>query len=98
MRGAIPPLPQYAFMAWCLVKRRDNFTFTFYSYKLRAVDRHQSPGWEKSHTDWLAVGEDKAKSIKRKSQGNEGRALVHKKHTTEDSPSVYYSGGNTKKF
>jgi hypothetical protein len=20
MRGAIPPLPQYAFMAWCLVK------------------------------------------------------------------------------
>jgi hypothetical protein len=28
MRGAISPLPQYAFMAWCLVKRRDNFTFT----------------------------------------------------------------------
>jgi hypothetical protein len=28
MRGAIPPLPQYAFMAWCLVKHRDNFTFT----------------------------------------------------------------------
>jgi hypothetical protein len=29
MRGAIPPFPQYAFMAWCLVKLRDNFTFTF---------------------------------------------------------------------
>jgi hypothetical protein len=29
MRGAITPLPQYAFMAWCLVKHRDNFTFTF---------------------------------------------------------------------
>jgi hypothetical protein len=29
MRGAILPLPQYAFMAWCLVKHRDNFTFTF---------------------------------------------------------------------
>jgi hypothetical protein len=29
MRGAVPPLPQYAFMAWCLVKHRDNFTFTF---------------------------------------------------------------------
>jgi hypothetical protein len=28
MRGAIPPLPQYDFMAWCLVKHRDNFTFT----------------------------------------------------------------------
>jgi hypothetical protein len=29
MRGAIPPLPQYVFMAWCLVKHRENFTFTF---------------------------------------------------------------------
>jgi hypothetical protein len=28
MRGAIPPLPQYVFMAWYLVKHRDNFTFT----------------------------------------------------------------------
>jgi hypothetical protein len=24
MHGAIPPLPQYVFMAWCLVKQRDN--------------------------------------------------------------------------
>jgi hypothetical protein len=30
MRGAIPPLPQYVFMAWCLVKRRDNFIFTLF--------------------------------------------------------------------
>jgi hypothetical protein len=30
MRGAIPLLPQYAFMAWCLVKHRDYFTFTLY--------------------------------------------------------------------
>jgi hypothetical protein len=29
MRGAILPLPQYVFMAWCLVKHRDNFIFTF---------------------------------------------------------------------
>jgi hypothetical protein len=28
MLGDIPPLPQYAFMAWFLVKHRDNFTFT----------------------------------------------------------------------
>jgi hypothetical protein len=28
MRGAIPPLLQYAFMAWYLVKHRDNFIFT----------------------------------------------------------------------
>jgi len=25
--GAIPPLPLYDFIAWCLVKHRDNFTF-----------------------------------------------------------------------
>jgi hypothetical protein len=31
MRGAILPVPQYAFMAWCSVKKehRDNFIFTF---------------------------------------------------------------------
>jgi hypothetical protein len=28
MRGAILPLPKYVFMAWYLVKYRDNFTFT----------------------------------------------------------------------
>jgi hypothetical protein len=28
MRGAIPPLPQYVFIASCFVKHRDNFTFT----------------------------------------------------------------------
>jgi hypothetical protein len=27
--GAIPPFPPYVFMAWCLVKHRDNFTFNF---------------------------------------------------------------------
>jgi hypothetical protein len=26
MSGAIPPLPQYAFMEWCLVKHKYNFT------------------------------------------------------------------------
>jgi hypothetical protein len=31
-RGTIPPLPQYAFMVWCLVKHRDNFTFYLYTY------------------------------------------------------------------
>jgi hypothetical protein len=28
MRGAILPLPQYVFMAWCSVKHRDNCSFT----------------------------------------------------------------------
>jgi hypothetical protein len=27
MRGSIPPISPYVFMAWCLVKNRDNFTF-----------------------------------------------------------------------
>jgi len=29
MRGPIPPLPQYIFVAWYLVKHRDNFAFSF---------------------------------------------------------------------
>jgi hypothetical protein len=29
MRGTIPSFPQYAFLAWCLVKHGDNFAFTF---------------------------------------------------------------------
>jgi hypothetical protein len=28
MRVAMPPLPQYTFMAWCLVKHRHNFILT----------------------------------------------------------------------
>jgi hypothetical protein len=45
MRGAIPQLPQYAFMAWCLVKHRDNFTFTFYVKKLPKQQflKHECP-------------------------------------------------------
>jgi hypothetical protein len=27
MRGAIPPLPQYIFMLWCLVTHKENFAF-----------------------------------------------------------------------
>jgi hypothetical protein len=41
MRGAIQPLPQYAFMSWCLVKHRDNFTFTssqlIYSFDIQEM-------------------------------------------------------------
>jgi len=28
MRGTILPLPQHVFKAWCLIKHRDNLTFT----------------------------------------------------------------------
>jgi hypothetical protein len=38
MREAVPPLPQCVFMAWCLVKHRDNFTFIvviYFSFHIR---------------------------------------------------------------
>jgi hypothetical protein len=38
MHEAIPPLSQYVFMAWCLVKYRDNFTFTLYLKYRNVID------------------------------------------------------------
>jgi hypothetical protein len=38
MHGAIPPFTQYVFMAWCLVKHRDNFTSTFMRNTLLGLD------------------------------------------------------------
>jgi hypothetical protein len=32
MSGAIPTLPQYIFMVWCLVKHRQKFTFTSFNF------------------------------------------------------------------
>jgi hypothetical protein len=37
MSGAIPPLPQYAFMAWCSVKAQGQLYLTFYFLKGDAV-------------------------------------------------------------
>jgi hypothetical protein len=44
MSGVIPPLPQYASMAWSLVKKkhRDNFTFTFREIKNRSGETASS--------------------------------------------------------
>jgi hypothetical protein len=43
MSGAIPPLPQYVFMTWCLLKHRDSFNLTFSCEKFHKVtkDEHQ---------------------------------------------------------
>jgi hypothetical protein len=41
MRGAIPPLSQYAFMAWCLVKHRDNFTFICWPHVYMRFGRYK---------------------------------------------------------
>jgi hypothetical protein len=40
MRGAVPPLPQYGFMTWCLVKHRDNFTFFLFAGEALAGDSY----------------------------------------------------------
>jgi hypothetical protein len=32
MRGVIPPLPKYVFMAWWLVKHMDNFTLPHFKH------------------------------------------------------------------
>jgi len=32
MRGVIPPLPQYAFIVWCLVKKKSTGTNYLYLY------------------------------------------------------------------
>jgi hypothetical protein len=41
MHEAIPPLPQYTFTAWCLVKHRDNFTFTFSFTNSQNIDKEE---------------------------------------------------------
>jgi hypothetical protein len=44
MRSAIPPLPRYFLRAWCLVKHKENFTFTFtfmeFDIKMTVVSRN----------------------------------------------------------
>jgi hypothetical protein len=40
--GAIPPLSQYASMAWCLVQHRGNFVFTFYPLEHPVLKNPQS--------------------------------------------------------
>jgi hypothetical protein len=54
MHGAIPPLSQYVFMAWCLVKHRDNFTFTFCQEQLYILLRLDMwLGWGRQMRMWL---------------------------------------------
>jgi len=39
MRGAIPPLPQYTFMAWSSVKKKAQGQLYLYLYNLRDTPR-----------------------------------------------------------
>jgi hypothetical protein len=55
MRGTTRPFPQYAFMAWHLVKKkhRDNFTFIFHCYgagSFQAKAGEISTATERIHT------------------------------------------------
>jgi hypothetical protein len=47
MRGAILPLPQYVFVAWCLVKHRNNFTLTFTLLAILRETRGSCGVWPK---------------------------------------------------
>jgi len=49
MRGAVPPLPQYAFNAWCLVKAQGQlYLFTFTSTLLYSSITMYRAGWWKA--------------------------------------------------
>jgi hypothetical protein len=51
MRGSIPPLPQYAFMEWCLLKKSTGTTLPFtlnIAYPCAAPFESQYPGSMKS--------------------------------------------------
>jgi len=52
MRDAILPLPQYDFMAWCLIKHRDNLNLSVPCSEKVAVKRNLSLYLvKKSHED-----------------------------------------------
>jgi hypothetical protein len=43
MSGGIPSLPQYAYMAWCLVKHKENFTFLIREHIIQHMHLHKRP-------------------------------------------------------
>jgi hypothetical protein len=54
MRGAIPPLPQYAFMAWCLVKAQGQLYILkeVYCYENRPMFL-RACHWDRSWDSWV---------------------------------------------
>jgi hypothetical protein len=61
MCGAIPPLPQYVFMAWCLVKHRDNFTFylTYFGGRVEVECSRFDASWLRGWEVQVEVAEDR---------------------------------------
>jgi len=63
MGGAIPPLPQYAFMAYCLVKAEDNFELADCKYHMPTT-----PCWQRGYNELflplsVQLGNSKPKEI-----------------------------------
>jgi hypothetical protein len=64
MRGAIPPLPQHVFTAWCSVKHKENFTLTVMNLFLEVLKiylhriRKNMPVVTDENHDKLCFGRD----------------------------------------
>jgi hypothetical protein len=70
MHGGIPSLPQYVFMAWCLVKFRDNFTFTFtFRWEDNIKITLREIGWE--GVEWIHLAQDRDQWRDSCQRGNE---------------------------
>jgi hypothetical protein len=75
MSGAIPPLSQYAFMGWCAVKRRDNFTFYLYLYLYLKYDADGSDAQSRPMTGFGSSGVEPSGSA------TKARHCYHATHT-----------------
>jgi hypothetical protein len=68
MHGAKIPLPQYAFMAWCLVKKEHRhiftFTFTFTYDAYQCVSSSRTPVNAESNLNCLVHKEKHIKSMR----------------------------------
>jgi hypothetical protein len=54
MRGAIPPLAQYAFMAWCLVKEKGQ-PYLLPAWKISVELKGWKPLWKEMNLRYVGV-------------------------------------------
>jgi len=98
MRGATPPLPQYAFMAWCSVKKkhRDNFSFTLPYLQVR---EDIGETWQHGRVQAVPINISATGIIARrlrKSESNENRSTVVQKSIILDTTSSERKPSNCK--
>jgi len=78
-----PPLPQYVFMAWCLVKRRDNFTFCHLHIQTVTSATSQQQRFKHSHRPLLEyTREELRKTTKKPQSGQPMHHLILKPSTS----------------